>query len=467
MKCGRVVLPLVFLVVPGTAAAGDLKVGAAAVDLEADDSMVISGGIGPRYVKGQEGRLRATAVVIQKPGHTKLALVGCDVLFVSRRDVDPALREIEKTTGIPFDNVLVSATHTHHAPSTTMVHGYDRDEVFCRRLREAIVASVRRADARLAGGQSRFLFHLGKEDTIGGNSRILLGDGTIWWIGPRHDAVRPTGPFDPQLPVLGFFGADETLRAVIYNHSTHPIGTRRGGVRSASFYGLAAQELQQERGGVVCYLGGACGSTHNVTGVPTDEAVRRLKKAIGDALQKAQPMAVDRLASIKREFTFQVRKFDEAAEDEKVASYTRKRSTEEFAQHTVKIFRQMRKLLAPQQGQTRRTWLQAMRIGEVAIVGVPAEYFTNLGIDIKKRSPFKHTVIAALANDTVGYLPDREGHRLGGYQTWMGLHCLAEVGTGERLADEAVKMLNELSKARSDRQDQKSTPMPTTQESID
>ena len=39
---------------------------------------------------------------------------------------------------------------------------------------------------------------------MGANSRLLLADNTIYWIGDRRDAVRPTGPFDPQLPVLAF-----------------------------------------------------------------------------------------------------------------------------------------------------------------------------------------------------------------------------------------------------------------------
>lgn len=65
-------------------------------------------------------------------------------------------------------------------------------------------------------------------------------------------------------------------------------------------------------------------------------------------------------------------------------------------------------------------------------------------MDIKKRSPLSYTYVAELANDWIGYLPDREGHRLGGYQTWTGLHSYAEPGTGERLADEAVRILNEL-----------------------
>ena len=49
-----------------------------------------------------------------------------------------------------------------------------------------------------------------------------------------------------------------------------------------------------------------------------------------------------------------------------------------------------------------------------------------------------------MANDYIGYLPDREAHRLGGYQTWMGLHSYAEEGTGERMVDEAVAMLEKM-----------------------
>jgi hypothetical protein len=257
------------------------------------------------------------------------------------------------------------------------------------------------------------------------------------------DAVRPTGPFDPQLPVLAFRAGDDKLRALLYNHSTHTIGTRTPGVRSPSFYGLAAQELETELGCPVEFLEGASGSTHNVTAVPVDEAVRRMKRAVRSALDEAQPHAVTRLASIKRPFEFKVRTFDESTEDDKVARYCRKRIPP-HADAVIDVFRAMRQVLADQQGQTRHTTLQAIAIGDVAVVGVPAEYFTTFGVEIKKRSPFPKTVVAELANDWIGYLPNLEAHQLGGYQTWMGLHSYAEPGTGERVADAVVSMLEEL-----------------------
>ncbi|HUS40667.1 MAG TPA: hypothetical protein VMX74_14540 [Pirellulales bacterium] len=428
------------------ATAGELRVGAATVNLLADDSMVIGGSIGPKWAKGQEGQLCAVAVVIEKPGAGKVAIVACDVLFTPRSIVDAALAMIEETVAIPPSHVLISATHTHHAPSTAKLHGYEPHEVFCKRVVEGIVRAVQQANARRPDGEADFLFHLGNEKTVGANSRLLLKDGRIYWIGPATGAVGPTGPFDPQLPVLAFRGPQGKLRALIYNHSTHTIGTLQPNVRSPSFYGLAAQELEEEFGGTVCFLEGASGSTHNITGVSTNEAVHRFKQAVSDALGKAKPQTVTQVRSIKRRFVFKVRTFDETSEDQKVVSYTRKYSPSS-ADKTIGIFREMRKELKPLQAEERETVVQAVVLGDVAIVGVPAEYFTSLGIDIKQRSPFKHTYVAELANDWIGYLPDREGHRLGGYQTWMGLHSYAEIGTGERMADAVVEMLQKLAGA--------------------
>jgi hypothetical protein len=282
---------------------------------------------------------------------------------------------------------------------------------------------------------------------VGANSRLLLPDGNITWLNVKAAAdagAKPTGPFDPQLPVFDFRGPDGKSRALIFNHSTHTIGTRAGrDIRSPSFYGLAAQELESELGGAVTFLEGASGSTHNVTGVPVILAIERLRKAVMGARAKAERRPVARLLSVKKPFTFRVRTFDDAEEDAKIARYMTAH-VPASANRIREVFATMRRELLPQQKQERTTWLQVMLIGDVALAGVPAEYFTGLGLDIKKRSPFKETYVAELANDWIGYLPDREGHKLGGYQTWTGLHSYAEPGTGERVADEITAMLGEL-----------------------
>ena len=104
----------------------------------------------------------------------------------------------------------------------------------------------------------------------------------------------------------------------------------------------------------------------------------------------------------------------------------------------------MRKEVAPHQGESRKTWVQAVTIGDIAFVGVPGEFFTVLGQEIKRRSPFRYTYVFELANDYIGYIPDKVGFDRGGYQTWTGLHSFLERGTGELIVDEAVGLLDQL-----------------------
>jgi putative membrane-bound dehydrogenase-like protein len=432
---------------PAAAAPAELRVGAAAVNLQADDSMPLAGYLESRFTSEQEGELRATAVVVEKPGAGTIALVACDVLWVTRAITDPALAEIQRTTGLSPDAVLINATHTHHAPGTAPAHAFGWSEKFADEVRRGIVRAVQTAHARLA--PASFFFRVGEERTVGANSRLRLPNNNISWLNPMAEAglrVEPTGPFDPQLPVLDFRDPRGRTLALLFNHSTHTIGTRSGrDVRSPSFYGLAAQELESSLGGVVGFIEGASGSTHNIRGVTTPLAIERLKKAVTTTRDAAGSTPVAAIGALREPFHFKVRSFSEEAEDAAVMRYLNDHAPQNAARIR-EIFANQRRQLVTHQNTRRTTWIQVLRLGDVAIVGVPAEYFTGLGLEIKRRSPFPHTLIAELANDWIGYLPDANGHVLGGYQTWTGLHSYAEPGTGERLAKEAIRLLQALNK---------------------
>ena len=422
--------------------AGELKAGAAATQLIADDSMVIGGGIGPGKASGQEGELRATAVVIADPQGNKVALIACDVLMVNRDILDQAARRIEHELGIPFDHILINATHTHSAPTTVTVHGYKREEAFTRQVGEKIVEVTHAAVKRLT--PVIMSFRLGEESSVGRNSRLLLSDGTVFWTGSHDDIVRPTGPFDPELPVWAFRRPDSSLEAVMFNHSTHTIGSHKPGVRSPCFYGLAAQNLEKRLGGTVAFFEGASGSTHNLD-LPSPEMTLRINQAVNSALEAAQPRPVNQIKGLRSEFAFNVRHFDEGADDRAVVAYCTKRiKDQKGAQFVIDTFRSMRKELAPQQGQLRKSWIQAIVLGDIAIVGVPGEMFTVLGQEIKRRSPFRYTYVFELANDYIGYIPNRAAFGLGGYQTWTGLHSFLEPGAGEAIVAESIKLLDRL-----------------------
>jgi len=71
--------------------------------------------------------------------------------------------------------------------------------------------------------------------------------------------------------------------------------------------------------------------------------------------------------------------------------------------------------------------VQAFRIGDLALVGAPGEFFVELGLEIKRRSPFAQTMVLELANDSVGYIPTRRAP-----------------GFGELIVETAVRLLEGL-----------------------
>ena len=72
---------------------------------------------------------------------------------------------------------------------------------------------------------------------------------------------------------------------------------------------------------------------------------------------------------------------------------------------------------------------------------MPGEIFVELGLAIKKASPFRYTMIAELANGAIGYIPNQEAYAQGNYEV-VSARCAA--GSGEMLAEAALKLLKEL-----------------------
>jgi hypothetical protein len=90
--------------------------------------------------------------------------------------------------------------------------------------------------------------------------------------------------------------------------------------------------------------------------------------------------------------------------------------------------------------------IQAIRIGDFAVCAIPFETFVEIGLDLKKRSPFPQSMVIGLANGRHGYLPTLEQHKLGGYETWLGTNQVQE-DTSVILTNNLLEMLAELKKA--------------------
>jgi hypothetical protein len=87
--------------------------------------------------------------------------------------------------------------------------------------------------------------------------------------------------------------------------------------------------------------------------------------------------------------------------------------------------------------------LQALRIGDGALVTIPFEVFADIGLELKAKSPLADTFVVSLANGAHGYLPTAAHHDLGGYETWLGTNQV-EVGAASKIADTLLQMLQQL-----------------------
>ena len=87
--------------------------------------------------------------------------------------------------------------------------------------------------------------------------------------------------------------------------------------------------------------------------------------------------------------------------------------------------------------------LQALRIGDLAIVSIPFEAFVEIGLELKAKSPFPDTFAVSIANGAYGYLPTAAQHELGGYETWLGTNQV-EVQTAPKMVAMLLEMLAQL-----------------------
>ena len=166
-----------------------LSVGAAAAQFHAADDRCKLPAASTPYAHGQEGELRARghrarAARLGQVCHRRLRCALCH-----SRDDRPGRRPIlGKSCGIEPAHLLVNATHTHHAPSTVRIHGCHAEPEFVRSVEAGIVQAVERgqcpSDRRLP-----VLCSIWAKNRHRQNSRMLLADGMINWIGSSSSHV--------------------------------------------------------------------------------------------------------------------------------------------------------------------------------------------------------------------------------------------------------------------------------------
>ncbi len=451
-----------------------LRAGAAAVDITPRlFPLNMPGGFSTNMADGANDPLHARALVFDD-GTTTLALVVVDNLGVARETADEAKALASKRCGIPPEKMLVSATHTHSAPPSNIKEGDVPAVAYRKVLVEGIAEAITRAHAALRPAAVGAASHPLPEEVF--NRRWYLKPGKMP-LNPfaRMDKVkmnpgnspdvldRPAGPTDPDITVLSVQDAKSRQPLALYaNYSLHYVGGTARAKVSADYFGEFARLMPSRVGGsedfVAMMSNGTSGDINNIpfgsTRPPreTFEQIRIVAQKAADTAWMARnkigahrPDA--RLGMIQREITLRVRRptAEQIAEAKAVLAFKDKA---EIAKLPALADAYARRTLAlAEASETLSVPLQVLRIGDLAVCAIPFETFVEIGLDLKKRSPFPRTMVIGLANAYNGYLPTPEQHLLGGYETWLGTNKVQE-DTSVILTKHLLEMLAELAKGK-------------------
>jgi len=444
------------LMLPGAAAsAGELKVGAAAVVITPPAGAPMAGYYYPRAATGVHNDLFATAIVLDD-GANRAAIVACDLVSLPASIVDQARALAFQRTGIPGDHIMISATHTHTGPSLAGQGFRSNFEGETRRIAEQYTAALatRIADsierASRAMVPARVSTALGSEPGLAYNRRYHMADGTVGWNPGKMNPniVRPAGPVDPDLPVVVFSDLSGTPRAVHVSHAMH-LDTVGGTEYSADFPHTLSRLLAAAKAPELITLF-AIGCAGNVNHIDVSSPERQSSPQ--EAARIGTILAADVLKAWKllTPVANPVLRFGgervalplaEVVPGEVewatgiAASYGRK-----DAAPFLDLVRAQKILdVDGRKGQPLEAEVQVIALGgDVAWVGLPGEVFTELGMAIKRASPFRLTIVGGLANGNLGYIPDRKAYAEGAYEP-ISARCAA--GSGERLVEAATREL--------------------------
>lgn len=430
--------------------------------------------------------MKATAIVLSD-GEQKFAMVDIDRLFVN--GLEAAIPEASRLTGIPEAHIRLAATHTHAGPMVSSAKGpagmdltplVDMAERYRLFLVDKIVGAIVEANSRLepahiAGGRG--------QGTININRRVHA-DGA----NPPAVGRNPDGYIDRELVVFRIDNAEGKPLAVLANYQCHgTVLAYENKYISPDWVGTTRETVEAALpGALALFFQGAAGNQGPVEGFTGDlEVAHRLGRILGHQIA-AVALQIE---TVQREPTFEgfvestayqakqhwrvkgprpaTLKFTSTIVDVPRRTY----SAQEIASMKDRVataqaqldalgpegdpwkihqagarVRRFSDLLAlwtqPVDPSPRQVEIQALQIGDLALVAMPGEPFAEIGAAVRKASPYDFTMFCGYSDGIGGdYMPIAEQYQHGGYEVERTLY---NPGADAKVIEAASALLNSL-----------------------
>ncbi len=352
-------------------------------------------------------------------------LVSLDVCVLRTEDALEIRLTASGKTGIPAGNIILAATHNHSGPALAGILNPTAEEYLSGlkpRVSDLIAHTVRGLAPAAAGWAA------GAEKTISHYRRLMADDGHVvmnWEpFAPEH-IIGPLGKIDPEVLALRVTAAGEPAEpiALLFNHAGHPnVLSGDNYLISGDYPGLAEKILQEKCGGVALFLNGAQGSV-DIDGLKDrdDAGLQRVASALAGAVRtlsdKIKPSDL-KVMGANHSFNVPARKITDEEMDwaagilKQTGGAIQAMADGVGDDYKARLFTSLRQI----QDQDIAIEQTCVAVGDAALITFPGELFTEIGMRIKSKSPFRHTAIVGLANGYTGYIPTAKAILEGGYE---------------------------------------------------
>ena len=433
------------------------------------------------------GKLFSSAVAFTSKGNS-LILISVDILSFKESYINPIRERISRATGVPVKNILIAAIHTHTGPGVAYkcwncppepeVAADVAEGIY----RSGVEAWENRADASIGVG-------LGYEQRFSFNRDYYLNDGRVLMnCGLKHskDIIKRGGKVDYSVNVMRVDGADGNIKCFIVNYANHPDCGTDDGSRdrfSADFVGFMRRALKAEYGDAVkvLFFNGTAGDINcldyfeekhraycnfaddsgfdstgakirknppELIGKGLAETVIKINSEIKANVTEPSIDTVSEVCRVKRrKITPQMIAWAKDVEatptEDKKYNIMHRAWADEYLHDPV----------APDTPDYVELEVHTIVIGPWAIVGLPGEIYTEIGLRIKAQSPFEHTLIFELANGTNGYIAPARSMMSGVYETtYSKYNSYTGIETADRLVTRSLEQLEDIDRIILDRE---------------
>lgn len=366
-----------------------IKAGFSEIGITPDKPIIMSGyGNRKDPFAGVHDSIHAQAIYLNN-GQEEVLLITSDLIGHSHHHVDMLKGMIQKETDIPEDKIFLTANHNHGGPVNGTYGAAEKwpddvkeyvDVLYGKLLKMSVEAKKKIQPVKIG-------YHKG-ESKVNINRRAIYSEGEVWL------GRNPDGACDHDLDIIKFTDTRGKLLAVHVNYPCHGTCTGQDNFQlTGDWPGISAKMMKEKLGGDVIIMVTA-GASANINPIYGPNNNFRQVNAVAYGVASVALELVDKCVTTE---------FSELKSAARTATFPGKNGWEtNFPQESV-----------PDDDVTIN--FSAIRMGNIVMAGISGELFTEMGMNVKKRSTGSTTIMTH-CNGASGYICTDVSYKEGGYE---------------------------------------------------